>query len=127
MSLSATTLGLIERIKERFAKLAAGDRSAITAHDIAQYNVTVGGAVVKTLVLNLKDFELTEVASPKAEVEITISEADVLDIWQAKTNLVDLHAAGKIAVKGDVALLKVLDERSQRHAAAAAAAAAAAK
>lgn len=126
MSISATTAGLIERIKARFATLAAGDRSAITAKDITQYNLTVDGAVVKTLVMNLKDFTLTEVADSNADIEITIAEQDVLDMWQNKTTLTALNAAGKITFKGNVELLAVLDERSQRHAAAAAAEAAAA-
>lgn len=124
MSLSAITVGLLERIKARFAAFASGDRSAITASDIAQYNLTVDGAVVKTMVFNLKDMVLLEEPSAN-DVEITIAEQDVLDIWQNKATLVELLAAGRITVSGDESLLAVLDERSQRHAAAAAAAAAA--
>lgn len=126
MSISANTVALIERIKARFAALATGDREGITATDIAQYNLTVDGNVVQTLVMNLKEFTLTEVANPNADIEITIAESDVLDIWQFKTTLTDLQSAGKITIKGNAELIAVLDERSQRYAAKAAAAAAAA-
>lgn len=91
--MSAQTLVLLEKIKGKFAELANSPRRAeITAKDIAQYNVTLDGKVALTLVMNLKEFTLSEVPTPN-DIEITIADEDVLNLWQNKTTLVELNAA----------------------------------
>lgn len=91
--MSAVTLELFEMIKHHFAVLSSSpERSSITATDITQYNITLDGKVALTFVVNLKDFILTEVPTPN-DIEITIDDADVINLWQGKTTLVDLKKA----------------------------------
>lgn len=92
--MSAQTLELIKQIKEKFNQIAANPeaRSKITSNDITQYNVTNDGKIVHTLHLNLKDFVLSEVPAAN-DIEITISEEDVVGIFLATTTLVELKAA----------------------------------
>lgn len=94
--MSAQTLVLLEKIKARFAEFAnSPERAKVTATDIAQYNVTLDGKVALTFVLNLKDFVLSD--KPTAnDVEITITDGDVLSLWQNKTTLVELNGAVSI-------------------------------
>lgn len=138
--MSAETVAVLERIKARFA---SGVKPVhITDDDVSQYNITVGGTVVKTVVFNLKDYTYSEEPSATADVEITLEEEYVLPAFRGTATLVDLLAAvsgvkifsekldvivfnflqGKIQVKGNTDLLVKLDERSKRIAAAAAAA-----
>lgn len=138
--MSAETVAVLERIKARFA---SGVKPAhITDDDVSQYNITVGGTVVKTVVFNLKDYTYSEEPTATADVEITLEEEYVLPAFRGTATLVDLLAAvsgvkifsekldvivfnflqGKIQVKGNTDLLVKLDERSKRIAAAAAAA-----
>lgn len=96
--MSAQTLELITKIKEGFAQLAgnAEARAKYTSTDITQYNITADGKVVHTLHLNLKDFVLSEVPSAN-DIEINISEEDIVASFLAKTTLVELKAAVSIS------------------------------
>lgn len=87
--MSASTLAVLEKVKARFA---SGKPAHVTDDDISQYNITIDGKVVKTVVFNLKDFTYTEEAATN-DVEITIDDADVLPAFSAKTSLVELLAA----------------------------------
>lgn len=89
--MSAATLAVLERVKERFA---SGVKPAhITDDDISQYNITIDGKVVKTVVFNLKDFTYSEVANSIADIEITLDEEYVLPAFKGLQTLVELLAA----------------------------------
>lgn len=92
--MSAQTLQLFAVIKEKFAAVANNPeiRAKVTATDIAQYNITLDGKVALTFVMNMKDFVLSEVPTAN-DIEITITDEDVLNLWQNKASLLDLKAA----------------------------------
>lgn len=96
--MSAQTLEFLEIIKTKFAEIANNpDREKIPNRYIVQYNVTLGGKVALTLVVNLKDFVLS--AKPTAnDVEITIADEDVISLFQNKTSLVELKAAVSVSI-----------------------------
>lgn len=91
--MSTITLEFLEKIRTHFAVIASRpDRESLSDKTVVQYNVTLEGKVVHTLVVNLKDFVLTE--EPTAnDIEITIADEDVITLWENKTTLVDLKEA----------------------------------
>lgn len=100
--MSASTLTVLEKVKARFA---SGKPAHVTDNDISQYNITIDGKVVKTVVFNLKDFTYAEEAAATNDVEITIDDADVLLAFTAKTPLTELLAAVSNDVQKNIFLL----------------------
>lgn len=97
--MTAEFLELLEKIKSRFVVIASNPiREKIPNRNIVQYNVTVNGKVTHTVVLNLKDFVLNEVPNANNDLEITLSDNDVINLWQDKSTLVDLKAAVSVSL-----------------------------
>lgn len=93
--MSASTLAVLEKVKARFA--SGVKPTHVTDDDVSQYNITIDGKVVKTVVFNLKKFTYSEEAAIN-DVEITIDDADVLPAFTAKTSLTELLAAVSIDI-----------------------------
>lgn len=92
--MSAKTLEFIAAATTRFNTFAASpERASVKDTDITQYNITIDGKVVNTLVFNLKDFVLSEKPVDNADLEITIDDADVVDAFLGKKLFVDLLSA----------------------------------
>lgn len=116
MSLSATTNSLLDRLKAHCEAIAASGRTDESTSEVAQYDVTVDGQIARTMVFDMKNYAVGDQPADNADIVITIEEQHLLAMFMQQLQLVDLHAEGKIAVKGDVSLLAVLDARGKRNA-----------
>lgn len=94
--MNSETVLLIERIRQGFYLASARNNKADTATnydhtDITQYNISVDGKIVQTIVFDMKEFKFKEHSVDDYDVEITISDNDVIPVFHSETMLQDLY------------------------------------
>lgn len=120
--MSDATLAMLEKVRQRIENATPDQLAGHT--DIVQYNVRLDGKVAKTFTINMKDHAFVDGATAN-DLEVTINDEDLMPAFLSTVHLSDLLSQGKIEVKGDLEVVKVLDARNKKHAEAMAAARAA--
>lgn len=117
--MSDATLAMLDKVRQRFENATPDQLAGHT--DTVQYNVRLDGKVAKTFTINMKDHAFVDGAAAN-DLEVTINDEDLKPAFLSTVHLSDLLSQGKIEVKGDLEVVKVLDARNKKHAEAMAAA-----
>uniref|UniRef100_A0A1L8DZ90 Putative sterol carrier protein 2 n=1 Tax=Nyssomyia neivai TaxID=330878 RepID=A0A1L8DZ90_9DIPT len=92
---------VFEKIKLRIEKIDPANRQV---ENIYKWNITVGGKVAKTWVLDLKNVKLYVGDSPDVECTITVSDDDMYALGTGGLTAKDALAQDKLDVDGNIEL-----------------------
>ncbi|XP_055698513.1 sterol carrier protein 2-like [Phlebotomus papatasi] len=93
---------IIEKIKVRLTKIDPNNRQV---EHVYKFNITVGGKVAKTWVLDLKNVKVFEGDSPDVECSVTVSDEDFFAMGSGTLSTKDALAQDKIDVDGNLELV----------------------
>ncbi|GAB0096511.1 sterol carrier protein-2 [Sergentomyia squamirostris] len=93
---------VFEKIKLRLTKIDPANRQV---ENMYKFNITVGGKVAKTWVLDLKNVKLFEGDSPDVECTVTVSDEDFFAMGSGTLTAKDAMAQDKLDVDGNIELV----------------------